>query len=279
MPVSDPCQMRVKLSRISSPVVAGFCLLGALVFPAFSFAAQCPAGATSPASSCQGSVQSGLSSARSDFGQMCPGQTIRDCDRVGGGWQCSSAVIGNNAPGGANASQGQACDVTAEAAPAPVAMPSPSPQPAPVAQTPTPSAPQPPPVVVADTSASDSERVPLVVGLSDANRYGNRFNGVNNRRTRAQFTFEGGSEILTLTVTGNDIDFADEVSVLVNGNSVGFLTTTRDNGSGVTSLPINPSDLRAGTNTLEFREKQEGWRWGVTDIMLTLGCNYPLVQN
>lgn len=140
-------------------------------------------------------------------------------------------------------------------------------------------APSEPLLAATSNTASVIDSVRLVVGLSDADSYGNYYNGVRNQQGSATFLFDGIAEAMTLTVTGYDIDVANEVTVLVNGRELGNLQTTSNNGTATTALPVNADDQNGGTNRLEFRVKNSNWRWGITDIMLTLGCNAPLVQN
>lgn len=137
-----------------------------------------------------------------------------------------------------------------------------------------PTTPSPPPPAPTEPSIPR-----LAIGLSNADDYGFSFRGVSNARETANFSFESTGDILTLTATGYDIDFENEVAVLINGNIIGYLETTPDDGTMIATLAVNIEDQVSGMNTLTFMQSVPGFRWGVTNIMLTFGCNYPLVQN
>jgi len=99
--------------------------------------------------------------------------------------------------------------------------------------------------------------------------YGNRFNGVTANEESALFTFSGSSSDLILSVTGYDIDSGNEVNILVNGVSVGFLARTPNNATGPSSIQIPLNTQVAGTNSIEFRQRVPGWTWGIADLILS----------
>ena len=110
---------------------------------------------------------------------------------------------------------------------------------------------------------------PLVVGRVDSSQYGFRFEGLDSHREFLEREFDAGGADLLLTVTGFDIDVAREVRVLVNGEPIGFLARSPDDGRSPTRLTIARSLLSGTGNTLRFEQINPGWRWGVTDLLLS----------
>lgn len=110
---------------------------------------------------------------------------------------------------------------------------------------------------------------PLIVDEVRTQIYGYKHQGVNTHRETAQFTFQSGIDDLTLSVSGYDIDIADEVAVQVNQQPVGYLAKTPNNGTGPSSFAIPVSLLVNGDNVLSFTQRSPGWKWGVTDILLS----------
>ena len=118
----------------------------------------------------------------------------------------------------------------------------------------------------ATTSSNNSV---LTIGVIETQTYGHRFNGSENSREIAAFSFESSGSDLTLQVTGYDIDSRTEVSVFVNDTDIGNLAVTDNNSLADSSFSIPMSSQVQGSNTLEFRQRRPGWIWGVTDILLT----------
>jgi len=109
----------------------------------------------------------------------------------------------------------------------------------------------------------------LVVDVPDSGSYGFRFDGITAHRDRLELSFQGSGIPLSLSLTGYDIDAADEVTVTLNGSPVGQLATTPNNGSGPSTLELPLASQTDGTNTLAFVQKFPGWTWGVTDLLLS----------
>ena len=109
--------------------------------------------------------------------------------------------------------------------------------------------------------------VSLTVGTTDTGQYGNNY-GSNANPTVVVAVFEGdGASSYELHVTGFDVDYADEISVTVNGNPIGYLARGRNNrlNDGDIFL-LDPAILQAGTNTIEFEVSTPGYKWGVTSL-------------
>jgi len=112
---------------------------------------------------------------------------------------------------------------------------------------------------------------PLILDSVDSGLYGFRFEGINSHRAALERQFEASGSELLLTLAGYDIDFGREVRVLVNGTQIGFLSKTPNNRRGTSQLTIEQSLLNSTGNTLRFEQTQPGWRWGVTDLILSYG--------
>lgn len=113
----------------------------------------------------------------------------------------------------------------------------------------------------------------LVLNQVNSNLFGFRFEGLSNHRESLELDFDASGSDLLLQMTGFDIDIASEVRVLVNGTQLGFLARTPNNGRGPTELTISQSLLRNTGNTLRFEQKNPGWIWAVTDLLVTRNGN------
>ena len=116
----------------------------------------------------------------------------------------------------------------------------------------------------------------LVVGTIDETEYGNKY-GTDMHEIEVPVAFTGSQgTAYRIAVTGYDIDFDDEVSVHFNGTFVGNLAqgpSNQENAGDVFDLPAaNSVD---GTNRVVFRQRRPGWKWGVTDLLVTIGSGPP----
>lgn len=110
---------------------------------------------------------------------------------------------------------------------------------------------------------------PLTLNTVESRHYGFLFEGINSHREILERSFDASGEDLILTLTGYDIDTRQEVRALVNGTPIGSLSRTPDNGRSTSELTIAQSLLRSEGNTLRFEQLNPGWRWGVTDLLLS----------
>ena len=116
---------------------------------------------------------------------------------------------------------------------------------------------------------------PLILGQVDPVEYGyllegtDRFDDLNRYREVLVREFDASGSNLLLTLDGYDIDRADEVRVRVNGVQIGFLSKTPDNGRATSRLTIGKHLLESTGNTLRFEQTRPGWRWGVSDLLLS----------
>ena len=125
----------------------------------------------------------------------------------------------------------------------------------------------------------------VVPGVPDTGCYGYNWPGcTGGYRDAFTIGFESTGEPLLLQVTGYDIDYADEVQVLLDGEiSLGWLPRSPNNGLAEPHVIELAGDLiPAGEHTLTFVQRTSGFRWGVTDLSLALndGCStYALTQD
>ena len=110
----------------------------------------------------------------------------------------------------------------------------------------------------------------LTVGQTDNGQYGNGY-GSNQHRTSLFANFDSdASQDLVLSVTGYDIDFADEVAVYLNDQLLGYLSTGANNGlNGGDALLLPQAQLNNGANRIEFRQRSDGFIWGVTGLLVS----------
>jgi ABC-type amino acid transport substrate-binding protein len=118
-------------------------------------------------------------------------------------------------------------------------------------------------------------QVPLTVDVLDTGQYGHNY-GSNQHPTELIATFEGGTMDLMLSVSGYDIDYADEVAVYLNGVLQGYLSLGLDNGlNGGNGFPIAVGSQLSGENRIKFVQKTAGWMWGVTNLLLAQDSGTP----
>ena len=112
------------------------------------------------------------------------------------------------------------------------------------------------------------EPIPLSES-ADTTKYGHNY-GTNQHRTEIEFTFQNTGVKQTLSVIGYDINRSDEVQVLLNDQSVGYLSTGRkrklNSGDAFIFEAVNQIE---GSNVVAFRQSRDGERWGVTQLQLT----------
>ena len=117
--------------------------------------------------------------------------------------------------------------------------------------------------VLLDTALPD---IVLTPGANESGEYGHNY-GTDSNRVEVSASFPNTGTDLRLSVIGYDVDFDDEVEVLVNGRSVGFLSEGPDNGlNGGDVFTITAAQQIAGNNWIQFKQGTSGWIWGVTDV-------------
>jgi hypothetical protein len=123
-------------------------------------------------------------------------------------------------------------------------------------------------IVAQITGGSCPPKVPLTVDVLDTGQYGHNY-GSNQHETELIGAFEGGTMDLMLSVSGYDIDSADEVAVYLNGVLQGYLSAGANNGlNGGDSFWLPAGDQVFGENRIRFVQKTVGWKWGVTNLLV-----------
>ena len=131
-------------------------------------------------------------------------------------------------------------------------------------------------IVISETIDPD---MTLTSGIIEAGKYGNLFDGATDDDGMVYAAFGGVESDIVLTVSGFDIDYANEVEVLLNGQSLGFLNLTANEGLGVTQFEISASQQSADLNVLTFfKNGDPGLMWGMTDILIENTYDMTLAQ-
>jgi len=113
-------------------------------------------------------------------------------------------------------------------------------------------------LVAQDTGGLPPADVVLTVGVMDTGRYGYNY-GTNQNQKEVIAAFTGTTMDLLLSVSGYDIDYADEVTVYLNDNFLGYLSRGANNGlNGGDSFPIPASAQLSGENRIKFVQKTPG---------------------
>ncbi len=117
--------------------------------------------------------------------------------------------------------------------------------------------------------AAFEEALHLEKGIIADGAFGNKFDGQMDDDGIIVFSFDGGAGDLALSLNGYDIDYANEVEVLLNGESFGFLEKGLNNGLSAHAFEISLDQQIDGSNELGFRQNTNlTWKWGVTDVLI-----------
>ena len=121
--------------------------------------------------------------------------------------------------------------------------------------------------VLSAPPAGSAPVIALTVDVVDPGSYGHNY-GTDEHETVLVATFTGdGTSTYYLQVTGYDSDHTAEISVHLNGSQIGVFTKGPNNGLNNGDLfTLAPHLLVAGQNTVEFRQSEPGWTWGVTNL-------------
>ena len=118
--------------------------------------------------------------------------------------------------------------------------------------------------------ANGDLEVALNVGSQDNGQYGRLYG--SNRHYAALFTTfstDAGTD-LQLSVNGYDVDQSTEVAVYLNGGRLGHLRRGPNNALNAGDSFLLPAALLVnGRNQIEFRQANPGWKWGVTNLLVS----------
>ena len=115
---------------------------------------------------------------------------------------------------------------------------------------------------------SEQQGCELALNSFDTEPSGWRY-GDNQYEAGKTCTFENNNQDRELFVTGYDIDTRDEVCVYLNETSLGCLDRGPNNALAEEQQFSVPLALQvSGTNQVEFRQKNPGWIWGITNVGL-----------
>ena len=110
----------------------------------------------------------------------------------------------------------------------------------------------------------------ITPGVTETSEYGWAW-GSNNNMDAVVAEFQGTTNDLFLSVLGYDIDTNTEITVTLNGQTLGNLPKGANNGFNESvQFPIDASLQLSGTNRIEFTQSISGWKWGITDIELEI---------
>ncbi len=112
--------------------------------------------------------------------------------------------------------------------------------------------------------------ISLTVGTVNSGKYGNNYAGQTDVDGQITASFTGTESDLDLSLLGYDVDFDDELEVLLNGSSIGFLSKGPNNNlNGGDTFTIGADQQNSGENIITFSQaRNPSWNWGVTDILL-----------
>ena len=114
----------------------------------------------------------------------------------------------------------------------------------------------------------------LTIDTTNSNVFGHKYMDQLTPGGIIDFTFDSSSSNLTLQLGTYDIDSNSEIEVLVNNQSIGFLSVTGNQQTGTASLSINAS-LLSSANTLSFVAKNPNFQWGMFDLLLSVDTSSP----
>lgn len=122
----------------------------------------------------------------------------------------------------------------------------------------------------------------LTTGVTDDGEYGNKYNGAMDADGEVTAAFSSTGLDVALSFKGYDIDYDNELEVLLNGTSLGMLAAGNNNGLADYSFVIAAGDQAAGDNIITFKQLgNPNWKWGVTDILVSeiVGADINLTKD
>ena len=119
----------------------------------------------------------------------------------------------------------------------------------------------------------------LSFGETNTEKYGYAYQGVFANQMTAEFEFTGGANNIELSLDTFDIDTATEIAVELNGTVVSNLKRTANNAEGSDQISLLLTGQVAGINTLVFRQINPGWKWGISNLLLTESNNIVLQKD
>lgn len=112
--------------------------------------------------------------------------------------------------------------------------------------------------------------ITLALGVLDTSQHGNNWLGLTNPTGMVTASFQGTTEDVNLSVEAYDMDFADEMQVLLNGTHIGFLTMAPGVLNGGDTFLITASQQLPGQNVITFQNQNAAWYWGITNVLVEL---------
>lgn len=116
---------------------------------------------------------------------------------------------------------------------------------------------------------ADGSDAVLTRGETSDSVLGHKYNGAQapDGRASVSFTADGGD--VKLNFRSFDMDVTNEVEVLLNGRSYGFIEKIGNEVHGFHSLSFEADELAAGQNTVTFVETLDAvTTWGVDQLMI-----------
>ena len=118
----------------------------------------------------------------------------------------------------------------------------------------------------------------LEVGGTPSGAFGNKYDSKTDAdgKITGMFTVTDASKDLELSLTTFDVDSADELEVLLNGISLGYLDTTANNGEGYDTVRLSSTALVTGENELTIQNKKASYIWGVNEMQIADAFDFML---
>ncbi|UWR87835.1 calcium-binding protein [Phaeobacter inhibens] len=105
-------------------------------------------------------------------------------------------------------------------------------------------------------------------GVTDEFQFGNNWNGLTDDDGRVDVGFTAGTVDMSLTLKGYDIDFSDEIEIMLNGVHHSFLSVGQDEALSDHTIALAAADLNVGNNIITFQNKDVTWKWGLDDLVI-----------
>ena len=123
--------------------------------------------------------------------------------------------------------------------------------------------------VALETAGASFDEI-INVGGGSSSKYGNKWSGLTDPDGSVAFGFEVSdtSNDLNLSLNAFDVDFTDEVKIVLNGKTIDHLDLTGNNATTAQAFTLANDDLISGTNTLEFVTQNAAWIWGIDQVTL-----------